>query len=586
MFRRRARGARRDALPIASALFAVSVLVLAVLARRPRESGASLTGRAVLRASAEADDNNGYHGFCTGDGFLKSKAGLALYFPAVLVMFVGLAIVTDDFFVPALEAICEQLQLTEDVAGATFMAAGSSAPELFTSFLAVFVTEDDVGVGTIVGSAVFNILVIIGLSAALAGKALLLDWRSLARDSFFYVISIVALIVVLLGPSRGVVDWWEALIMVLLYGAYIAFMKFGNAAYFRATERFMSPEVLAKQGLGDKSSDVEEGVALGPGTPGSSLATSESAERDVFGGKDAGVDGLFSKEIGLPVNYKTLTPRAQFRTAYLAVVAANRLKGVNSVSSVMGCDDGVGLSTVPLTDRGSGGGGGDGSGGDGSGDAPEYSGENGSEGSGKEFLGIEVPEGVIGKLFFPITFLWSILFKYTIYQCGNPGKGKFWPVTFVLSVLWIGAISYAMVESARMIGCLIGIPSVVMGLTVLAAGTSVPDALASVAVARMGQADMAVSNAIGSNVFDILLGLGIPWLIGALAKEPQAVTVDPLTTVIVPVAILFVILVLLVGLLIALRWTLRPLLGYILFGLYVVFVAYNLLDNFVFKLGQ
>ncbi|XP_060109766.1 sodium/potassium/calcium exchanger 3-like [Heteronotia binoei] len=50
-------------------------------------------------------------------------------------MFYALAIVCDDFFVPSLEKICERLHLSEDVAGATFMAAGSSAPELFTSVI-------------------------------------------------------------------------------------------------------------------------------------------------------------------------------------------------------------------------------------------------------------------------------------------------------------------------------------------------------------------------------------------------------------------------------------------------------------------
>lgn len=62
----------------------------------------------------------------------------------------GVAIICDDFFVPSLEAISERLDLSEDVAGATFMAAGSSAPELFTSVAGVGV-ESDVGIGTIVG---------------------------------------------------------------------------------------------------------------------------------------------------------------------------------------------------------------------------------------------------------------------------------------------------------------------------------------------------------------------------------------------------------------------------------------------------
>ena len=61
--------------------------------------------------------------------------------------------------------------------------------------------------------------------------------------------------------------------------------------------------------------------------------------------------------------------------------------------------------------------------------------------------------------------------------------------------------------------------TVVMGTTVLAAGTSIPDALSSISVAKDGYADMAVANAVGSNVFDIWLGLGLPWLLLSLLAE-------------------------------------------------------------------
>jgi Ca2+/Na+ antiporter len=47
---------------------------------------------------------------------------------------------------------------------------------------------------------------------------------------------------------------------------------------------------------------------------------------------------------------------------------------------------------------------------------------------------------------------------------------------------------------------------------VIAAGTSVPDALSSILVAKNGQGDMAVANVLGSNVFNIFMGLGLPWL--------------------------------------------------------------------------
>ncbi|CAE7346526.1 Slc24a1, partial [Symbiodinium sp. KB8] len=68
---------------------------------------------------------------------------------------------------------------------ATFMAAGGSAPELFTSFIGVFISVSNVGFGTIVGSAVFNVLFVIGMCAIFSREVLALTWWPLFRDSTF-----------------------------------------------------------------------------------------------------------------------------------------------------------------------------------------------------------------------------------------------------------------------------------------------------------------------------------------------------------------------------------------------------------------
>lgn len=57
------------------------------------------------------------------------------------------------------------------------------------------------------------------------------------------------------------------------------------------------------------------------------------------------------------------------------------------------------------------------------------------------------------------------------------------------------------------------IPDSVSGLTFLAAGTSFPEVLSSIIVSRQGMGSMGFSNSIGSNTFDILVCLGLPWLI-------------------------------------------------------------------------
>lgn len=83
---------------------------------------------------------------------------------------------------------------------------------------------------------------------------------------------------------------------------------------------------------------------------------------------------------------------------------------------------------------------------------------------------------------------------------------KFFPITFIGSIFWIAAYSYLMVWWANVAGDTVAIPPEVMGLTFLAAGTSIPDLITSVIVARKGYGDMAVSSSVGSNIFDVTVG--------------------------------------------------------------------------------
>lgn len=75
----------------------------------------------------------------------RKHGGLILHFIVAIYTFIGLAIVCDEYFVASLDRICEELKLAPDVAGATFMAAGSSAPELATVVIGVFFAKDDIG---------------------------------------------------------------------------------------------------------------------------------------------------------------------------------------------------------------------------------------------------------------------------------------------------------------------------------------------------------------------------------------------------------------------------------------------------------
>lgn len=72
---------------------------------------------------------------------------------------------------------------------------------------------------------------------------------------------------------------------------------------------------------------------------------------------------------------------------------------------------------------------------------------------------------------------------YTIPDC--KAKSNMFLVTFLASITWTAIFSYIMVWMVTLIGFTLGIPDSIMGITFLAAGTSVPDAYASIHVAKL-----------------------------------------------------------------------------------------------------
>lgn len=120
------------------------------------------------------------------------------------------------------------------------------------------------------------------------------------------------------------------------------------------------------------------------------------------------------------------------------------------------------------------------------------------------------------------------------------------------------------VDGACTVAAAIGISQTLIGLTVVAFGTSLPELVTSIVAARKGEVDMALGNVIGSNIFNILMVLGI-----AAAISPVAF----LTENIIDIAVLIVFSV--IGWIMA--WTKRELNrkeGIIMLLLYAVYVVY------------
>jgi len=188
---------------------------------------------------------------------------------------------------------------------------------------------------------------------------------------------------------------------------------------------------------------------------------------------------------------------------------------------------------------------------------------------------LSIPEGVLPKIMFFFTAPLVVMLLATLADVRKSGKEKWCFLTFLGSIVWIGIYSWFMVDWCQIIGDTLGIPQVVMGLTFLAAGTSVPDLLSSVIVAKQGQGDMAVSSSVGSNIFDILVGLPLPWLcFGIVYGKPVTVYAASLS---VSLALLILMLIVVIISIHLSKWVMSKKLGYAMFFFYVLFVVQDLI---------
>jgi len=191
----------------------------------------------------------------------------------------------------------------------------------------------------------------------------------------------------------------------------------------------------------------------------------------------------------------------------------------------------------------------------------------------------EESSGIMDKVLEIMSKPLELAMEWTIPDCREEAKEHMYLVTFSMSIIWIGVLSYLMVDFAARAGCVLRVPGILMGLVVIAAGTSVPDALSSVLVAKNGQGDMAVANVLGSNVFNIFLGLGLPWLIKALS-DGHPVKLPKDENIVVPIVILLFYVVVFIAIIAASGWAMRPKTGDWLFAAHIIFVVWNIITMF------
>ncbi|XP_071743990.1 sodium/potassium/calcium exchanger Nckx30C isoform X2 [Lepeophtheirus salmonis] len=484
---------------------------------------------------AETDDD----GLLPDDLFtaeqLKNGA-VVLHMIGVIYMFYALALVCDEYFVPSLDIISEKLGISPDVAGATFMAAGGSAPELFTSIIGVLIAKNDVGIGTIIGSAVFNILFVIAACAFAAKEALSLSAWPLIRDVFFYSLSLTLLVVFFLDNS---IAWWESLILFVVYILYVSFMAInekvedGLRSLFRLSKvdrdanekgivlrkaqnrkglyhlmnETINRDILEKKMQTDMSGEKGEemvpmnkpGIMIMSNQAGSETGISLSGTGSTGNMDGVGGGGIAQLKNELQNSKGNISTPPYPELADLEKSGNNRNKLVPRVYFFDGHNK---PNDVPSESQGL---------------TREASTANEEEEEEKPIdMSFPIDQGWKKILVYIVSFPIMGPLYLTLPDTKDPKKKKFFFVTFVLSIVWIALYSYLMVWWATVAGNVFLIPPPVMGLTFLAAGTSVPDLITSVLVAKQGKGDMAVSSSVGSNIFDVTVGRPFPMLVYSL----------------------------------------------------------------------
>jgi K+-dependent Na+/Ca+ exchanger-like protein len=154
--------------------------------------------------------------------------------------------------------------------------------------------------------------------------------------------------------------------------------------------------------------------------------------------------------------------------------------------------------------------------------------------------------GYISIILSPI----KVVFDVLISLIPNVKEKPRWTLPiFILSLFLIGVCAFFIVVSAENLGEIFKVSSSVIGLTIIAMGGAIPNIISSALVTKQGRGDMAASNAIGSNIFNILAGIGIPMFIYNIIHGPieniagtdVQTSIKVLLASLVPITILLII---------------------------------------------
>ena len=434
-------------------------------------------------------------------------SGMGLFFEIVLFLYamLGLAIVCDDWMCMSLERMCDIWMIREDVAGATFMAFGSAAPEIIINMVSTLkqareyppppsaLDATNVGVGAIIGSGMIAFLIIPGACALFSdGIELKLKRRPLLRDIGFYAVLLVMLYFFL---QDGIIELSESLTLVLTYVVYVSVVVLSPKIRRNFRKRFLKRVVKKRKSFvnkdnkskgnvdndaiaalieEDKKDDaldehVQRKDIVSPLLPPGAGIGKEEWERDLEGSSDATDKKVKFVELAAEVQKGNDADDVSVTLMKSGEEGDSEAAGAGASTEEVALDSGHFVSTIKVLSK-------------------------------------------------PLVFM----FEWSMPDCAEGAAYENWyPLTFGISFIWVSFFSTIISSCVQRWTSFTPAwaQGGFFGLLTIAIGAEIPDTIQSVTMAKRGYGSMAVSNALGSQIINIALGLGMSWLIANIVQS-------------------------------------------------------------------